>query len=122
MHSNKRPPFANEAPRDAACPQLTKSGPKKTLQTTPLRHHPQLLRLFRVLGLLNLGRLVLALHAHDAATPTAAVIGIVVEGGLEVLAELLELRLILPLDARHRHDLTSFLYIATKKSILCFSI
>ena len=47
---------------------------------------------------------VLALQAHDTASPPAAVLRVLVEGRREVLAELLELVLVLALHRRHRND------------------
>merc|ERR1719305_1156382 len=64
--------------------------------------HAHLLLLLDLLRALLLHRDVLALQAHDAATPAAAVLRVLVEGGHEVLAELLELVLVLALHSRHR--------------------
>merc|ERR1719482_2160612 len=64
--------------------------------------HPHLLLLLNLLRTLLLHRDVLALQAHDTATPAAAVLRVLVEGGREVLAELLELVLVLALHSGHR--------------------
>ena len=45
---------------------------------------------------------MLALQAHHAAAPTTAVLRVLVKGSHEVLAELLELVLVLALHSGHR--------------------
>ena len=78
----------------------------------------ELLGLLELDGLLAALRDVLRLDAHDAATPAAAVLGVLVELGLEVGGERLEVLLVLLGDGRERDDCGALLVHESAQALL----